>query len=205
MPQPMPVPGLHRRPGAVAALAVALAAVAPFAGTLGHGFALDDVGEIVRNEDVHALGNVPSLFGRGAWDGSGQRNPIYRPLTSVTYALNHAVGGLDPAGYHLVNVLLHALVALAVLALGRRVGLPRWAAALGAVAFAVHPVHVEVVANVAGRKDELAALFSLAAVLAHGTAVRRGGARLLAPVLAVAAALFSKESGAAAIAFCVAW
>lgn len=200
-----PLRGLLRRPGLVAALVVAGSAVVPFAGTLGHGFALDDASEVVRNDDVHALRSVPRLFAEGAWDGAGERNPIYRPLTSATYALNHAAGGLDPAGYHGVNVLLHALVSLALLALALQVGLPAWAAALGAAAFAVHPLHVEVVANVAGRKDELAALFSLLAVLAHGAALRRGGARLALPVLAVAAALFSKENGAAAIAFCVAW
>lgn len=197
--------GIARRPGALAALVVAVSATAPFAGTIGHGFALDDVSEVVRNEDVRSVAGIPRLFARGAWDGAGEPNPIYRPLTSATYALNHAVGGLDPAGYHLVNVLLHALVSLAVLALALRLGLPAWAAGLGAVAFAVHPVHVEVVANVAGRKDALAALFSIVAVLVHASALRRGGGRVALPVLAVAAALFSKESGVAAIAFCVAW
>src|SRR5512144_3179644 len=125
--RPIDVAGARGRRGALAALLVAISAAAPFAGTVGHGFALDDVSEVVRNDDVHALRNVPRLFGRGAWDGAGERNPIYRPLTSATYALNHAAGGLDPAGYHLTNVLLHVLVALAVLALGLRLRLPTWA------------------------------------------------------------------------------
>jgi tetratricopeptide (TPR) repeat protein len=200
--------GLRRlaaRPRALAAVLAVVAAGATYAGTLGHGFALDDATEVVANDDVRSVAGIPRLFTRGAWAGSGQAAPIYRPLTSATYAVNGELGGLDPLGYHAVNVALHVAVTLALLALAFQLGLPAWAAALGALAFAVHPVHVEVVANVAGRKDELAALFSLLAVLAHARALRRGGARLALPALAALAALLSKESGAAAIAFCVAW
>lgn len=184
---------------------MALAATAPLAGTIGHGFAFDDVSEVVRNVDIRSLANLPRFFAGGAWEGAGERNPIYRPLTSVTYALNHAAGGLQPAGFHLVNLLLHAAVSLILLALALRLGLPAPAAALAAALFAVHPVHVEAVANVAGRKDLLAAGFALLAVLAHDAALRKGGLRAALPVLAVAAALFSKESGVAALAFIAAW
>jgi tetratricopeptide (TPR) repeat protein len=194
------------RRGAAVALAIACAAVLPFAGTLGHGFAFDDGSEIVRNEDVRSIRAIPRMFTRGAWEGAGDVNPIYRPLTSVTYALNHAAGGLSPVGYHLVNVLLHALVSVLVLALGLEAGLPLAAAGGAALLFAVHPIHVEVVANVAGRKDALATLFVLCALLAHARALRqdRKGWLLAAP-LALAGALFSKESGAAAIPIIAAW
>src|SRR5262249_36555078 len=66
-------------------------------------------------------------------------------------------------------------------------------------------VHLEVVANVAGRKDALAAGFALAALLAHDAALRRGGARAALAVLAVLGALFSKESGLAALGAIAAW
>lgn len=188
------------------ALAIACIAAASFGGTLRHGFALDDVYEVVRNDDVRSIAGVPRLFARGAWDGAGERNPIYRPLTSATYAVNQALGGLAPWGYHLANVLLHAGVSVLVLAVALAAGLPLGPAAVAALLFAVHPVHVEVVANVAGRKDALAAGFVLLAVLAHREALRRPGAGWTAPpLLAVLAALFSKESGAAAIAAIGAW
>jgi tetratricopeptide (TPR) repeat protein len=183
---------------------VVLAAVVPFAGTIRHGFAFDDVTEVVRNEQIRSLENLPRFFTQGAWEGAGERNPIYRPLTSVSYAINHALGGLHPVGFHLVNVLLHAGGSLLVLALALRLGLPLAGAAFAGVLFAVHPVHVEVVANVAGRKDELAAGFALLALLAHAAALRTGR-RLALPVLALAAALFSKESGVAALAFIAGW
>ncbi len=202
----MPSPPLARRPLLAAAAAVALAAVLPYAGTLGHGFALDDAAEVVRNERIRSLASVPALFAEGAWAGAGQEAAIYRPLTTASYALNHALGGLSPLGFHLGNVVFHAIASLLVLALARRAGLGTAAAAIGAILFAIHPVHVEVVANVAGRKDALATAFVLAAVLAHAAALEREGRAWLAlPPLAFAAALLSKESGVAALAAFVAW
>ncbi len=128
--------------------------------------------------------------------------PVYRPLTTASYALDYAIGELAPAGYHVVNVLLHALAALLVLALAMDLALPPRAATLAAVLFAVHPIHVEVVANVAGRKDSLTTVFALAALLLHASALRRGRLTLLAagaaPV-ALAAAMFSKETGVVTI------
>ncbi len=62
--------------------------------------------------------------------GGGQGGLAYRPLTTLTYALNHAVGGLAPFGYHLVNLLLHAGASVLVLALATSLGLPLAAATL---------------------------------------------------------------------------
>ncbi len=191
--------------GRVAAACVALAAAALFTPTLWQGFALDDAPEVVRNEQIRSLARVPELFASGAWAGAAERNPIYRPLNTASYALNHALGGLEPWGYHAVNVLLHALVSAIVVMVALRLGLAVPAAAIAGLLFAVHPLHVEVVANIAGRKDELAALFALCALLAHVAAVRRRGAWLLVALVAFAAALFSKESGAAALGLVAAW
>src|SRR5207247_5366773 len=79
------------------------------------------------------------------------------------FALNHALGGLDPVGFHAVNVLLHAAacVLLAVV-LGEVTGRPLLAGT-AALLFAAHPVHTEAVASVVGRAEELAALLGLAA------------------------------------------
>jgi hypothetical protein len=175
--QPGKLPLHARHPVAAAALGVALAAILPFAGTLGHGFALDDAPEVVRNAHIRSLDRIPDMFAGGAWEGANQEASIYRPLTTVTYALDHAVGGLSPAGFHATNVAVHALVSLLVLALALRLRLPLAAAAAGAVLFAIHPVHVEVVANVAGRKDSLATAFVILAVLAHAAALERSARR----------------------------
>jgi tetratricopeptide (TPR) repeat protein len=194
------------RPTLVSAAVIAVAAVVVYAGTLGHGFVLDDGPEVVDNLFIRSPSELPRILTSGSWEGAGEGNPpIYRPLTTLTYALNHAAGGLAPFGYHLVNVVLHAVGSVLVLAVGLRLGLALAPAALAGLLFAVHPVHVEAVANVAGRKDVLVTVFFLAAVLAHAAALRRAGSvqkppRRYGPAAAGAAAafagaLFSKENG----------
>jgi len=175
--------------------AIVLTAVALFAPTVWGGWVYDDQMEIVLNPLVQSLSHIPTLFRTTVWAGSGMETYLYRPLALVTYALNHAVSGLNPWSYHLVNVLLHALISLLVFRLGRRWGLSARAAGVGGLLFALHPVHVEVVAAVFGRKDLLAALFTLAMVLLHDTAARRGGWRMALPLAAYACAMLSKEVG----------
>jgi tetratricopeptide (TPR) repeat protein len=186
-------------PGSTTVLAAALvaaAALAAYAGTLGHGFALDDGPEVVENAHVRSLAGVGTVFTTSSWAGAGDAAvPMYRPLTTLSYSLNYALGGLAPTGFHLANLLLHALVCVLVLLLGLELGLGLAPAAAAGLLFAVMPVHVEAVANVAGRKELLVAAFSLGAVLAHARALRQGGGAIVLAPLFVAGALFSKETG----------
>jgi tetratricopeptide (TPR) repeat protein len=184
------------RQGAV----VAAAALAVYAPTVSHRFVFDDDIVVVKNRLIRSLSSVPELVGRTEWAGGGLEVLAYRPLTGVTYALNHAVSGLSPWSYHLANALLHALASALVLALGLRLRLGAAAAGVAALLFAVHPIHVEAVSNVVGRKDVLATVLVLAMALAHRRAVEAGGARLALPVLAYAGAMFSKEVGVVGIA-----
>ncbi len=189
-----PVPASRSR-SRTAVLAVALAAVLPYLHTLGHGFAYDDGVEVVDNAFIRSTQGMGRIFTNPVWAGSGHGSSAYRPLTTLTFALNHAIEGLAPIGYHLVNLLLHALVSALVLALGLGLGLPLAAATLAGLLYAVHPIHVEAVANVAGRKELLVTAFALGAVLLHGRGLRRGGVALLAAPLATLLAAFSKETG----------
>ena len=99
----------------------------------------------------------------------------YWPLLYTTFWLEHRLWGFAPFGSHLVNLLLHGLVTLLLWRLLRRLEVP--GAWFAAAVFAVHPVHVEPVAWVIGRKDMLAALFSLACVLAYLRFAADGGRR----------------------------
>ena len=204
-PTAMELPADNRRNAWLAALAASLLSVGIHAGSLWQGFAFDDGPEVVDNAYLRSLGDAGKAFSTASWAGAGSGEvPMYRPLTTISYSLNYAAGGLAPFGFHLVNVLIDALVVALVLALAVRAGLSLPGAFVAALFFAVHPVHVEAVANVAGRKELLVAAFSIGAVLAHREAVRRGGmALLLAPVL-VAGALLSKESGLAVVGLVVA-
>ena len=89
----------------------------------------------------------------------------YWPLLYTLFWLEHKLWGLAPLGYHLVNLLLHSGVVLLLWRLLRRLGVP--GAWFAAAVFAVHPLHVESVAWVIGRKDILATVCYLAAVLAY--------------------------------------
>lgn len=191
--------GILARAGAWEVL-IALAAVALFCPTVGFGWVYDDQMEIVLNPLVRSLSNLPTIFTTTVWAGSGMETYLYRPLALVTYTLNHFASGLAPWSYHLVNVLLHAGISVLVFRVGRLWGLSVVAAGLGGLIFAAHPIHVEVVAAVFGRKDLLAGLFTLAMVLLHSRAAGKGGWSTAPPILAYACAMLSKEVGVVGIA-----
>jgi len=174
-------------------------AVLVFLRTVWYGWTYDDEVVIVANEHLRSLGNLGTIFSSTAWAGSGIETYLYRPLTIASFALNYAIAGLSPWSWHLVNVLLHGLVSVLVYRLGRAWGLEAGAAGLGALLFAVHPIHVSVVAGAVGRQDLLAAAFTLWMLLAHRRAADRGGWRMAIPVFAYAGALLTKEVGAVAL------
>lgn len=177
-------------------LAVAAAAFLVNAGALRNGFALDDLPLVRDNSAIASLSGALRLFVRPYWDVPGESYGLYRPLTTLSFSVNRAVAGAAPLGFHVGNLLLHAAAsALAWFAL-RRAGTRYGTALAGALLFAVHPVHVEAVANVAGRSEILAGAFALAAWLAHRRwvdGVGRPGRWAAAAGGAYLAAVLSKE------------
>jgi len=163
--------------------------------TVGHGWAFDDAMEVVGNAFIQSWDHVGRLVSTTAWTGSGMETHLWRPLTSVSFLLNHSMSGLQPWSYHLVNVLLHAAVAALVVRVGLRWGLPAAAAGVGGLLFALHPAFVEVVAPASGRKDLLATLFILVFVLSHPRARQSGGRWTGVAMAALAGAALSKETG----------
>lgn len=145
-----------------AALLVALTAAVLYAPSLVNGFAYDDVAIIVHDTRVHSLTELPAILTGGYWDDTTLG--LYRPLTTLSFAIDWSVGSGHPALFHLTNVLLHSLASCLAFLL-----LLRWftvgAALAGGLLFAVHPVHVEAVANVVGRAEPLAAAAVLGALL----------------------------------------
>lgn len=83
----------------------------------------------------------------------------YAPLTLLSYALDYSLWNLNPAGYHLHNLLLHLACVVALFFLLRQFSLPRFVALGSVVLFAIHPVNVETVSWASERKNLLATFF----------------------------------------------
>jgi Flp pilus assembly protein TadD len=117
----------------------------------------------------------------------------WHPLTYISYEIDSTVFGLNPAGYHLVNILLHATnVVLLFLILESATGFS-WRSLAVAALFALHPINVESVAWIAERKNLLSMFFFLLALGAYGWYSRRPGVgRYLAVTLLYAFSLMSK-------------
>ncbi len=117
----------------------------------------------------------------------------WHPLTWLSHALDCQIFGLNPAGPHTVNVLLHAASAvLLFLILESATGLA-WRSLMVAALFALHPINVESVAWIAERKNVLSMFFFLLALAAYGWYARRPGiGRYLAVTLAYGLSLMSK-------------
>jgi hypothetical protein len=151
-------------PAGPAVAAVALVAAVVYAGTLRNAFALDDGHIILGNALVHDASGVWRAFLTSYWP-PGFGGYLYRPLPIATYALDWQIGGGGPAWFHVVNLLWHVLSSVLVVLLAARWADVRAGLVAGLV-FAVHPVHVEAVANIVGRAELMAAALTLAAVYA---------------------------------------
>lgn len=166
-----------------AALAIGLVVLIAYAGSWQGVFQFDDFNVIVAAEQVHSL---------AAWvDGLDSG---LRPLLKLSYLLNWSIDP-GPFGFHLFNLLVHALCSVLVYLLARRFGAAcdasrdwRWVAWVSAAWFALHPAHTEAVTYVSGRATALMTLFYLLALYEYA-----GGVRWRA-LLAFVAAVLVKES-----------
>lgn len=162
-----------RKPGSVtlAAGLIAIAVVAVYLNTLGSPFVFDDAPAIVENPSIRSLADWQSVLMPPASAGSAAG----RPLVNLSFALNYALGGLEPWGYHTVNLALHGAAALLLFGIVRRTLLrpplaTRYGPAAPTLAFftallwAVHPLLTESVTCVVQRTEVLGGLGLLLAL-----------------------------------------
>jgi Tfp pilus assembly protein PilF len=171
---------------------VALAALLAFGGTLAYDFVWDDTLLIRRSYQLHDWRLLPSALSSHFWAETQEASHYYRPLVTLSFFLDLQVWGLKPLGFHLTNVVVHLVTALAVLALARRITGSEVAAGAAGLLFALHPLHSESVAFVSGRSDVLATLLFVLALLGYarwkdGTGRAALGGSLLAFFLALTA------------------
>ena len=173
-----------------------------FSSSIGNGFAYDDCVLVLDNPRIRTLTDFRAVWLSDWWkliesapEANPQRDRLYRPLSMFTFALNYAVHAYRPLGYHLVNLGLHAAACFLVWHLARRLVAEPAVAAWAAALFAVHPIHVEAVANVVGRAELLATVFLLGGLLVllpHGGVPGLRRAALAGPLFFLA--LLSKET-----------
>jgi lipopolysaccharide biosynthesis regulator YciM len=154
-----------------------------------NGFVFDDDVYLVHNEHVQAGLTRASI----AWAFTTGHGSNWHPLTWLSLQLDHELFGMQPWGYHFVNLVLHVVNTVLLLRILWKMTGAWWQSALVAALFTLHPLHVESVAWLAERKDVLSTFFGFLAVVAYGSYVNRPTVvRYLLILLAYAASLLAK-------------
>uniref|UniRef100_A0A673HT89 Protein O-mannosyl-transferase TMTC3 n=1 Tax=Sinocyclocheilus rhinocerous TaxID=307959 RepID=A0A673HT89_9TELE len=172
------------------------------------GFVFDDVSAILDNKDLRPTTPLQNLFLNDFWGtpmSEERSHKSYRPLTVLTFRLNYLFSELSSSSYHLLNVVLHAVVCVLFLHFCRLL-LDRRTSLIAALLFAVHPIHTEAVTGVVGRAELLSSIFLLAAFLAYtkskGTDHSIVWTPIISTVFLVAVATLCKEQGITVIGIC---
>lgn len=169
-------------------IAVVALTVVSYGPAITAGFIWDDDDYVTENPLLHDADGL-----RRIWTTT--ETPQYYPLVFTTFWAEYQLWGNNPAGYHLVNILLHALNAFLIGQILWTLGVRgAWWVAL---VFAAHPVHVESVAWITERKNVLSALFYLLAFVAYLDFDRSGRRRFYAlALITFLAAMLSKTVAA---------
>lgn len=189
-----------------AILLIVAGVVISYAPAVRNGFVWDDTALVLRDPLIRSWRLIPEGFNHYLFIDATPSD-FYRPLQRLTYTIEYAFFAANPAPYHFTNIGLHAAAAVALMvfaetllaAFGCSSNRSRWIALIGALFWAIHPVHTSAVVYVSGRADLLAALFGFTGCcLMLRSLVRPTGSALWLMVLAAAAFLcsaLSKETG----------
>jgi len=157
--------GAYFRVGAVCLVVLAVAVYIP---SFTNGFVWDDSDNVAQKASLTGVAGLVRIW------TDPFANQQYYPITHTTFWIEHSLWGLAPLPYHVDNILLHALCAVFILAILRRLAVP--GAWLAAAFFVVHPVNVESVAWITERKNVLSGAFFFASALAYLSYARIGDA-----------------------------
>lgn len=149
----------HLKPAALGYAALGLGLLAGlYRGVLDLWFTGGDTFALIESSRVKSGVDLARLLSERLMAGTGFYMDYYRPVTSLTFALDYRIWGLDPFGYHLTDLVLQGLACLALF-LFLRALCGTHAAGIGTILFVTHPLLTEVVPVIARRQDVLAGLF----------------------------------------------
>jgi tetratricopeptide (TPR) repeat protein len=205
------IKSLFMRPWTYALVPALLALIASI-NSLWNSFAFDDTQQVIANEFIKRLSNLPLIFTNSVWAfetnnlSVASSDSYYRPLFMSLFSINYWIFGTSAWGWHLVNALIHATVTLMVFFLLRELTGRKSLAAVTAALFAVHPAHSESVAWISGITDPLMAIFVLPVFFCY-LKFKKTRCKLYMVIALVAflAALLAKETALAlplVIAYC---
>jgi hypothetical protein len=157
--------GLLKKYSLAAAAMLVLATAAVYAGSLANGFVYDDDAQVLENAFVQNPRLWSRIFTGSVWSFWGLHTNFYRPLQILCYWVMFRLAGPNPAAFHLFQLLLYAATVLLVYLLGRRLLEDRLVAFVGALLWAMHPLHVEAVAWISALPDVAYGFFYLLALL----------------------------------------
>ncbi len=141
-------------------LILIFAVFAVYFNALGNDFAWDDGWIIQLNPAINSFGNTGKIFTNHLASAyTAEANNFYRPLQEFSLMIDHFLWGKTALGYHFTNIVFHTLLVLIVYLLGIRLLASSLAAFAGALFYAIHPIHTEVVTYISGRADSLMAFF----------------------------------------------
>jgi Tfp pilus assembly protein PilF len=159
-------------------LALAGAALLPYLSSLRDGFVYDDTSQVLLNPYILNFHHLKAIFTTTVWSfqgGSEGATNYYRPLMTFSYLICHALFGYRAWAYHGANLVLNALVVMALWQVSRILLKNDAAAFLSALIFALHPVHCEVVDWIAALTELQITLFFLLTFWAYTRAWRDDG------------------------------
>lgn len=199
-------------------LVIGLAVLAAFFPALFADFLGWDDFDVLRTHDHYHAFTIENL----RWMATATLNGHWMPLTWISYTIDYAIWGMNAGGFHLTNMVIHAINSMLVYVLAAQLiaiarGFIAWgptgekrgaipvrvhlAAAFAALVFAVHPLRTESVAWITERRDVLSAMFLLAAALAYlraftpGVAAVRSYPWYIASILLLTLSLLGKAWG----------
>ena len=193
----------------VACWSAAAVAILCYVNSLHCTFCFDDLSAVVENQDLRPDTPLAEIFRNDFWgtpmsqDGS---HKSYRPLTVASFRINYALGELNPWGYHLMNVLLHAVVCYMFVCLSNMVLKDSISSLMCGLLFAVHPIHTEAVAGVVGRAESLSAIFFIATFVCYTYSIGENGQTsflyLIGSIALCVVSTLCKEQGITVVAVC---
>ncbi|MFH1753986.1 MAG: tetratricopeptide repeat protein [Candidatus Omnitrophota bacterium] len=179
----------------IAAALIIFLGLAVYANSLNGEFLWDDLHLIKENVYIKDWSNIGAIFTKDTRGVLGGITYYHRPIQMLSYMVDHSLWGLNHRGYHLTNILLHILAALAMYWLLNIIFKDRTLSLLASALFVVHPVHTEAVAYISGRTDPIAAVFMLLCIIFYIKHLASKSVKTYAVMLlSYTLALLSRES-----------